>query len=100
MRREPVNRFQLTVQPAESACDAPASLSLLEAALAAGIRLPNSCRNGTCRTCLCRLIEGRVKYRIEWPGVSAEERAESLILPCVVLPESDVVIDVPGAEKA
>lgn len=90
-----VSRFQLTIQPAGSSCDAPASSSLLEAALAAGIRMPNSCRNGTCRTCLSRLVDGRIQYRIEWPGVSAEEKAEGLILPCVAMPESDVVIEIP-----
>ncbi|WP_255246563.1 2Fe-2S iron-sulfur cluster-binding protein, partial [Burkholderia pseudomallei] len=52
----------------------------------------------TCRTCLCRLREGSVAYRIEWPGVSAEEKAEGYILPCVAIAQSDLVIEVPHAE--
>ncbi|WP_088279207.1 2Fe-2S iron-sulfur cluster binding domain-containing protein [Ideonella sp. A 288] len=71
--------------------------SLLEAALRAGIRLPSSCRNGTCRACMCRLREGSVHYRIEWPGLLAEEKAEGLILPCVALATEPVVIDAPAA---
>lgn len=57
--------------------------SLLEAAERAGIELLSSCRNGTCRTCMCRLVEGQVRYRIEWPGLSREEKAEGWVLPCV-----------------
>ncbi|HJV68351.1 2Fe-2S iron-sulfur cluster-binding protein [Ideonella sp.] len=74
--------------------------SLLEAALAAGIRLPRSCRNGSCRACRCRLLAGAVSYRIEWPGLLAEEKAEGWILPCVALADTDVVIDAPWATKA
>ncbi|HSI59928.1 MAG TPA: 2Fe-2S iron-sulfur cluster-binding protein, partial [Ideonella sp.] len=65
----------------------------------AGIRLSRSCRNGTCRRCLCRLAEGAVSYRIEWPGLSAEEKAEGWILPCVALAVGDVTIEAPGAVR-
>ncbi|ONB32972.1 (2Fe-2S)-binding protein [Burkholderia pseudomallei] len=86
------------VEPLGAGFDARESLSLLEAAGFAGVSLPRSCRNGTCRTCLCRLREGSVAYRIEWPGVSAEEKAEGYILPCVAIAQSDLVIEVPHAE--
>lgn len=72
---------------------APAGQVLLRSAQAAGVMLLSSCRNGTCRACLCRLVEGRVSYAIEWPGLSAEEKAEGWTLPCVAQPESDLVID-------
>jgi hypothetical protein len=52
----------------------------------------SSCRNGSCRTCICRLLEGEVAYRIEWPGVLPEEKAQGFILPCVAHPQSDVVL--------
>ena len=60
-----------------------------------GLKLVSSCRNGTCRTCICQLISGSVAYRIEWPGLSFEEKREGYILPCVAYPLSDIVIDVP-----
>ncbi|AIS99387.1 ferredoxin-1 [Burkholderia thailandensis E254] len=88
----------MRIEPLGAGFDAPESLSLLEAAGFAGVSLPRSCRNGTCRTCLCRLREGSVAYRIEWPGVSAEEKAEGYILPCVAIAQSDLVIEVPDAE--
>lgn len=90
MRIEPLGR-NVAIAPGQS---------LLEAALAAGIRLPRSCRNGSCRACRCRLLAGAVSYRIEWPGLLAEEKAEGWILPCVALAQTDVVIDAPLATKA
>lgn len=89
--------FSVVVQPAGWEFDGSDEVSLLEAAQLSGIRLPSSCRNGTCRECMCRLISGRVRYRIEWPGLSLDEKEEGFILPCVAHPESDVVIDVPRA---
>ena len=46
----------------------------------------------TCRTCIGQLVEGRVRYDIEWPGLSPEEKAEGCVLPCVAYPESDIVL--------
>ena len=78
--------------------------SLLEAAQTAGVRLPRSCRNGSCRACRCKLLQGQVSYRVDWPGLLAEEKAEGWILPCVALPAgdvtSDLVIEAPFASQA
>ena len=72
---------------------------LLRSAAQAGLRLPSSCRNGTCRACCCRVVRGSVHYRMAWPGLSAEEKAEGWILPCVAYPGSDLEIEVPGATR-
>ncbi len=77
---------------------APADQSLLRSAARAGVVLPSSCRNGTCRTCICRLLEGHVSYRIDWPGLLPEEKAQGFILPCVAQPESDVVLAFAGQQ--
>ena len=90
---------RLRIEPQGWAIPVAPGQSLLEAAQAAGIRLPRSCRNGSCRACLCKLIEGSVHYRVDWPGLLAEEKAEGWILPCVALPDSDVVIDAPTATR-
>jgi ferredoxin len=94
---EPARSFLVRVEPLGHTFDAPDSLTLLEAAGLAGLRLPRSCRNGTCRTCLCHLRSGRVSYTIEWPGLSREEKAEGCILPCVAIAQSDLVLDAPDA---
>ena len=70
---------------------------LLRAAEDAGIELPSSCRNGTCRSCLCRRTAGESRHLIDWPGLSAEEKAEGWILPCVAEACSDLLLDVPNA---
>lgn len=87
--------FQARLGAAGRPFGAPASQPLLQSALAAGIFLESSCRNGTCRSCICRLASGQVVYRIEWPGLSAEEKAEGFILPCVAYPRSDLVMTAP-----
>lgn len=90
-------RFTVLVEPMGRAFDADDATSLLQAAALAHIVLPSSCRNGTCRTCMCRMLEGQVRYSIEWPGLSADEKKEGFILPCVAHAQSDLVIEVPRA---
>jgi ferredoxin len=79
--------------------EADATAPLLLAAQHAGIRLPSSCRNGTCRTCICQMASGSVRYLVEWPGVSADEKREGWILPCVAVAESDLELVVPAASR-
>ena len=74
--------------------------TVLEAAEAAGITLPSSCRNGACRTCICKMEQGAVRYLVEWPGLSREEKAEGWILPCVAVAQSDLLLHTPAARRA
>jgi ferredoxin len=85
--------FTVKVEPAGLQYDVEGDLSLLEAADMSRVQLPSSCRNGTCRTCMCRLLSGEVSYAIEWPGLTAEEKAEGYVLPCVARPLSHVVLE-------
>lgn len=87
--------FCARLGPQGVAFEAPASLTLLQAAERAGITLESACRNGTCRRCLCQLISGQISYRIEWPGLSLDEKREGCILPCVACAASDLVIALP-----
>lgn len=90
--------YTMTITPLDRCIEVSADKTLLQSAREAGIRLANSCRNGTCRTCLCRLAAGSVSYRIEWPGLSREEKAEGCVLPCVAYPASDLVLEAPAAQ--
>ena len=85
--------FTARIEPGGALFAAPAELPLLLAAERAGVALLDSaCRNGTCRVCICQLRSGQVAYRIDWPGLSLDEKREGCILPCVAHPLSDVVI--------
>jgi ferredoxin len=84
--------FQVTLLPHDLRFPAHADESLLKAGLRAMAPMRSSCRNGTCRTCLCRLDSGAIAYEIDWPGLTREEKAEGLMLPCVARPLSDVVL--------
>lgn len=86
-------RFTVRITPSQRQFDAALDASLLEAAEEAGISLPSSCRNGTCRTCICKLVSGTVTYRVAWPGLSAEEKADGYTLPCVAQATCDLVLD-------
>lgn len=67
--------------------------TVLQAALLNGVKLPSSCRNGTCRACRCRRLAGETAHAIPWPGLSAEEKTEGWILPCVAHALSDLVLE-------
>ncbi len=73
--------------------------TLLQAALRAGIRIASSCRNGTCRACMCHLEAGAIAYVVERPGLSRDEIDEGWILPCVAQPRADIRLAGDSAER-
>ena len=84
--------FVARMEPGGIEFPAPGDLPILVAAEQAGLRPASSCRNGTCRACLCHLRSGTITYRIAWPGLSAEEKADNFFLPCAAYPLSDLVM--------
>lgn len=74
--------------------DAWSEKPLLASLEQGGIDWPSSCRNGTCRTCIAQLVRGEIRYDIEWPGLSAQEKDEGYVLPCVAFPCSDLVLKI------
>ena len=91
---------RVRIEPAGWTFLAAPGQTLREAAAAAGLVLPTACRNGTCRACLARVLQGTVGYRIEWPGLSAEEKTAGWTLPCVALAHTDLVIEQAGTRQA
>lgn len=87
------------VLPLDVAFDAAPGETLLRAAERAGVRLPSSCRNGTCRTCLCGSDGGPVRYLVEWPGLSYDEKLAHDVLPCVAVADGDITLTVPAARR-
>jgi len=67
--------------------------TILAAAMRAGVNYPAACESGTCATCKSRLVAGEVRMLQHSPfALSADERAQGLVLACVSLPLSDCVI--------
>jgi len=67
--------------------------TILDAALAAGVPYPHSCRSGDCGSCKSRLFCGEVTMDGCAPeALTATERADGLILACRARPITDVEV--------
>lgn len=67
---------------------------VLQAALAAGLNLPHSCKSGHCSSCRARLVAGEIHYpHGRPPGVTAAEAASGQVLLCQARPRSDLVVE-------
>ena len=86
--------FKVTVQPSNHAFTVEEGQSVLDAALAAGIVLPYSCRTGACSTCKGKVIDGAYDAG-ESPAhlLSPEELEQGYTLFCQARPSSDMVIE-------
>jgi CDP-4-dehydro-6-deoxyglucose reductase, E3 len=68
--------------------------TVLAAALRQGIVLPYSCKNGTCASCKCRLVEGRVKYPYNPPAALEEDDfSGGQALACQAVADTDLIIE-------
>jgi CDP-4-dehydro-6-deoxyglucose reductase len=68
--------------------------SVLDAALGAGIQLPQGCHGGHCGGCRARLLVGEIDYPGGTPlGLSAAEIAAGFVLLCHARARTDVSLD-------
>jgi ferredoxin len=85
--------YNVRVDPGGHQVRVRADENVLGAVLAAGIRMPHSCRAGRCASCKSKLVAGRVEYPDgPPPGITAEEIARGEVLLCQARPRSDLVI--------
>lgn len=71
---------------------------VLDAAMRQGVDIPYSCRSGTCRTCLSKVLAGRIEHEEEYADdlmISPSEVAEGFRLLCSSLAMEDSVVE-PG----
>lgn len=86
--------FQVTVLPSQHQFSAAADQTVLDAALAAGIVLPYSCRSGACSTCKAKVISGQVEEgTTPSQTLSEQEREQGYALLCQAHATSDLVIE-------
>jgi ring-1,2-phenylacetyl-CoA epoxidase subunit PaaE len=66
---------------------------VVDAALAAGIRVPYSCKGGMCCTCRARLVEGKAEMTTNY-SLEPWEIERGFILTCQAVPKSErLVVD-------
>lgn len=86
--------FQVTVQPSQHQFPADPTKSVLDAALAAGILLPYSCRSGACSTCKARVVSGTVEGGNSAAQILTPEEIDAgFTLLCQARATSDLVIE-------
>jgi len=85
---------QITIASSGHTFKARPGETLLAAALRQGIVLPYSCKNGTCASCKCEVIQGALDYPYNPPqALDLEDLATGHALTCQAVPSSDLVIE-------
>jgi CDP-4-dehydro-6-deoxyglucose reductase len=86
--------YTVRIEPHGRVIRVRAGQPVLEAALAAGLNLPHSCKSGHCSSCRARLRTGEVSYPGVRPaGITAAEEAAGNILLCQARPKTDLVLE-------
>ena len=79
--------------------DVGVGVSILEAAEAAGLQLPHSCRSGRCSSCKCKIV-GETEALSAETGLNEAEKAEGWVLACVRAALEDVAVDLHEIDDA
>lgn len=88
-------RHQVRIEPHGRVIQVESGQSVLDAALAAGLNLPHSCKSGHCASCRARLRSGEIGYPRERPlGITEEEIAGGAVLLCQARARTDLVVEV------
>lgn len=87
---------QVKILPADVTFEASNRKTLLESALDLGLAYPHKCRSGFCKTCMARLVSGKVMELTQKSYVlTDEELAANCILVCQSIPKTNVVLKTP-----
>ncbi len=84
--------FAVTFGAANRVIPCRADQTVLEAAEAAGLPLPFSCRQGVCGTCRTKLVSGSVDMK-HAGGIRQRQIDQGYILVCCSRPVTDLVIE-------
>jgi CDP-4-dehydro-6-deoxyglucose reductase len=83
------------IEPSGHQLHAEADESVLDAALRQGLALPYGCRNGACRSCKGRVLEGEVHYPGGVPkSLTSLDAAQGFALLCTAHAASNLRIEV------
>lgn len=82
----------ITFQSSDRSAPLPEDKTILDVADDLGIEIDNSCREGTCGTCVVRLVSGVVTMACE-DGLDPKEKAAGMVLACQARSTTDVTVD-------
>jgi len=69
--------------------------NLLASALGQGIKWPHLCRVGSCGTCRCKLIKGKISPEIDFENILDQEQLkDGYILACKSSVRTDLMVEV------
>jgi CDP-4-dehydro-6-deoxyglucose reductase len=86
--------FSVRIEPHGRRIVVAEDRSVLDAALAAGLNLPHSCKSGHCASCRARLKSGEIHYpNGRTAGLTEAEARQGDILLCQARPRSDLVVE-------
>lgn len=82
-KRAPKPPAMVRIEPTGVEVEVPPGQSMLQAVLDTGVVFPHSCKVGTCKTCRCLLVSGKVKAIRDFSYIlSLEEIRAGYILAC------------------
>lgn len=87
-------QHSVKIVPSEREFVVEAGQSVLAAAYAAGIKLPNGCRMGTCRTCRGKVTTGSVDHGLSHTTyLPLSEREKGYALLCQARPLTNLIVE-------
>ena len=66
--------------------------TVLEAAEAVDVEIDNSCRAGSCGSCMVKLLSGEVAMEVD-DALEEEDKAQGYILACQAIPTTNIVVE-------
>ena len=93
--------FSAQINTTPKRLEVEAGDNLLNAALKSGIAWPHNCRVGSCGTCRCKLVDGKIKALNDFGYVlDADELDQGMILACQTRLRTDISVEVALEEDA
>lgn len=88
------------IEPSGIEIQVQSGKNLLTAALEAGIDWPHKCRVGSCGTCKCKILEGKISPEIDFGYVlDFNELKEGYALACQTALKTDIKVIVKLKDK-
>lgn len=86
--------YQIITRPNGNTLNAEVNETILQAALRGGFSLPYGCRNGSCGTCMGKILQGTVNYgQYNEAALSDADKQAGLALFCCATPQTDLIIE-------